>query len=84
MSAVSRSFDGPLKYQSGPHSTWRPVAAENMNHYRCQYGDSNRAFENLSQATRNANKYQITDTNIKPVDNEPIYTQDYKRYLVID
>ena len=74
MSSVNRSFDGPLKFQSSPNSTWRPVV-EDMDHYKCQYDGP------ISNQSRESNKYQIVDSSVKPIDNKPIYSFDFERQV---
>lgn len=82
MTSVNKTFDGAFKYQSSPSAAWMPLY-DNLDHYKCQYGDVGSDPSLLSKASVNANKYQLMDTDVHPVHPDPVYTIDHERYASV-
>ncbi|KAH0504413.1 Semaphorin-5B [Microtus ochrogaster] len=86
LSAISRAFNGPFRYQENPRAAWLPIANPIPN-FQCGTLPETGPNENLTERSlQDAQRLFLMSEAVQPVTPEPCVTQDSVRFshLVVD
>ncbi|GBM33564.1 Semaphorin-5A [Araneus ventricosus] len=75
MSAIKKSFEGPLKIQSTPKSAWEKQTVTHK-HFQCQSPGS-------AQNLLDSEMYQLVDNAVQPIFSRPVYSLELQRLTFI-
>ncbi|GAB1300235.1 Semaphorin-5B [Apodemus speciosus] len=86
LSAISKAFNGPFRYQENPRAAWLPIANPIPN-FQCGTLLETGPNENLTERSlQDAQRLFLMSEAVQPVTPEPCVTQDSVRFshLVVD